>query len=305
MKLETKIAALRLHLAAVSAKAEADKLKTGLASAVDHAARATSAPDYFSAAVAARRAQCDAEAALAKIPAPRRKLAAEQSTLAAGLALNAARLGQLYSGQTDFRVEWGPVAKAETRTSDGAQYSRRCSYRQTDAAHVVTLDPAGVPLLCESPDLRAASARDGLPLVALYPDGLAVWVRSKGKAIASERGWIAGEGAHCYYSTVSLDHAKAGLARKLAAEKRELERVKADRKANRRARLIARFCSSAVATLADAKGLGFCDPGIRSFQSRHGIGDSAPLPELIRTGDPSAVRLALHVARRVRKPASV
>lgn len=37
------------------------------------------------------------------------------------------------------------------------------------------------------------------------------------------------------------------------------------------------------------------------FQAQHGIGSSATLPSLIRTGNPSAIRLALAIARRVNR----
>lgn len=67
---------------------------------------------------------------------------------------------------------------------------------------------------------------------------------------------------------------------------------------------MARLCNGAHATLADAKSLGYCEPGIRAFQTRHGIGDAATLPELVRTGDPSAVRLALKIARTVKREAT-
>jgi hypothetical protein len=52
--------------------------------------------------------------------------------------------------------------------------------------------------------------------------------------------------------------------------------------------------------IADAIALGFCRPGIEAFQSQHGIGDSAPLRALLASGNASAVRLALAVARKVR-----
>lgn len=67
------------------------------------------------------------------------------------------------------------------------------------------------------------------------------------------------------------------------------------------AALVARLCHGVTATLADARAMHYCEPGIRAFQERHGVGDTATLPELIRTGDPSAVRLALSIARKVRR----
>jgi hypothetical protein len=113
-----------------------------------------------------------------------------------------------------------------------------------------------------------------------------------------ERGWIVGNAAVCYHSTNSREHAQAGFAKKHAAHLAELRQRRLSDKQARRVRLIARLCGGITATLADAKGLGFCEPGIRAFQDRHGIGNSATLPELIRTGDPSATRLALSLARK-------
>jgi hypothetical protein len=207
-------------------------------------------------------------------------------------------MGGDYSGATNYFVQWGDKADASTATGQGEQYSRGCTYKKTDADHVVTLDPAGVSRLVEEEEIRQASARDGLPLIAYYPDGSAVWVRSKGKAIVSERGWIARHGATCYHSTKSMADALTKYARKVKAAQREEVKRRKDRKATRRARLVARLCDGIAATITDAKALGYCEPGIRAFQTRHGIGDVATLPQLVRTGNPSAVALALSIARK-------
>ena len=71
-------------------------------------------------------------------------------------------------------------------------------------------------------------------------------------------------------------------------------------KDERRARLVARLCDVS-ATIADARAMGYCLPGIEAFQSHHHIGDSAPLRALLATGNAAAVRLALAVARKVRR----
>ena len=249
------------------------------------------------AAIAARLASLAADADLAKIPAPRRAQAARTIQIAEAIGGTAAQEGAEYSGDTSYRVRWSDSASAETSTGTGEQYSRSCNYKKTDAAHVVTLDPAGVHLLVENETLCIASKRDGLHLIALYPDNSAVWVKSKGKGITSEKGWIVAEGPVCYHSTKSREHARAGLAKKLAAEAKEQAARRRSHKANRRARLVARLCNGITATLSDAKASGYCEPGIRNFQARFGIGDSATLPELVRTGDPSAVALALRIAR--------
>lgn len=249
------------------------------------------------AAIAARLASLAADSDLARTPAPRRTLAAHIIEMAEALGKTAAQVGEEYSGETEYLVNWGTLATASTATGQGAQYSRACTYRKTDADHIVTLDPLGVALLVESETLRIASKRDGLHLIALYPDDSAVWVKPKGKAITSERGWIVAEGPVCYHSLKSRDHARAGLVKKLAAEAKEQAARRQSAKINRRARLVARLCNGITATIADAKSSGYCDPGIRAFQSRFAIGDAATLPELVRTGDPSAVALALRIAR--------
>jgi hypothetical protein len=220
-------------------------------------------------------------------------------TMAMEIGKQAARLGDSYSGDTGYGASWGDKACAETSTDRGEQYSRSCTYRKTDASHHVSMEPSGVPCLVENEALRQCSIRDGLHLIALYPDSSCVWVRNKGKAIVSERGWIAGNASVCYHSTESMAHATKGFDRKLATLRREQEQRRKSHKEERRARLIARLCSI-TATLQDAKSLGYCTPGIQAFQSRHGIGDTATLPQLMATNDASAVRLALHIARNAK-----
>lgn len=151
--------------------------------------------------------------------------------------------------------------------------------------------------------LTEQSDREGLPLIALYPDNSAVWVRRKGKGIVSERGWVAWEGWHCSHSTKSLKHAQVCLKRKRDAAARE-DKLRLDNaKKARRDRLVARLCGGAIATVEDAKKLGFCAPGIAAFQHKHGIGDAASLPELMRSGNELAIKLALSLARGVKRKA--
>lgn len=249
-------------------------------------------------AIASRNASLTAEVALKRIPLARRTLAASIITAAERIAHSVAyALGGRYSGDTRFLTEWGTRAEACTHTTNGDQYSRRVTYKKTNATHCVTLDPLGVAALVENEPLRNRSGAEGLPLIALYPDGSAVWVKTHGKGITSERGWIAGNARVCFHSTVSMDHAQAGFLKKLTRLEKEEREARLSAKQTRRARLVARLCHGITATLADAKAMGYCEPGIRAFQSRFGIADTATLPELVRTGDPSAVRLALKIAR--------
>jgi hypothetical protein len=297
MKHETKTADITTTLAARKAATRRRNTLAAVPQAID-AGESAGLQIQINAALSARLASIQSDAALARIPAPRRTLAHETINCAEAIAQFAARLGERYSGETRYLVQWGDKADASTTTDKGDQYSRGCTYKKTDADHIVTLDPAGVSRLVEDEEIRQASARDGLPLIAYYPDGSAVWVRTKGKAIVSERGWIAGTGATCYHSVKSLADAHAKYARKVAAAQREEAARRKDRKASRRARLIARLCGGIAASISDAKALGYCEPGIRQFQARHGIGDVATLPQLVRTGNPSAVALALSIARK-------
>ena len=173
------------------------------------------------------------------------------------------------------------------------------------------LSPEWAVLLVEREDVAALSARDGLPLIGWHADGRACWVRTKGKALTEEIGWIAHFGATCYHSTASQKAADQGLAKKLASERAFWASAAEARKNaaqwakdERRARLIARLCDVS-ATIADARAMGYCLPGIEAFQSHHHIGDSAPLRALLATGNAAAVRLALAVARKVRRTEAV
>ena len=314
MKTQTKIDDLKKLIAANAARHRADIDAAALAAAIPLESRDRIIA-ILDRSIASRAAATAAAAPLDKLTPARRELAATTATTALDIGRWAALSGESYSGATAHRTEWTDGAKpyADTYTDKGAQYSRKCTFKKTDADHVVRITPEWTPLLVERDDLRTLSGRDGLPLIGIHADGRCVWVKKKGKAITSEIGWIAFFGSVCYHSTTSQGEADKGLARKLAAARREwadeqirqLDRVKSA-KEERRARLVARLCGSIVATVADARALGFCPPGIEQFQQQHGIGSSAPLPSLIRTGNPSAIRLALAIARRVnRQPEAV
>lgn len=248
-----------------------------------------------------------------KRPPARRNLAAATLATAQECARRALMDGGSYSGSTATHTAWGDTPSARTTTGDGDQYSRSCTYHKTDATHTVTLDPAGCPLLHQHRDgLVAASARDGLPLIALYPlptkearaypgTYRAVWVVTKGKRIEHVNGWVSGSASVFFHATTSPEAARKGYETKHARHLAELAERRRTRKDHRRASLVARLCHGVTATLADARAMHYCEPGIRAFQERHGVGDTATLPELIATGDPSAVRLALVIARKVRR----
>lgn len=308
MKIQTKISDLVALLASTDATTKAAHDAERLTAAIATGSRdiAISALDI---SLASREAASKAAALFAKLPPTRRDLATATKTKAEALGKAAAALGERYSGSTDYAVQWGWAASpsASTYTAKGDQYSRGCTYRKTDASHVVRLSPEWSVLLAEREDVAALSARDGLPLIGWHADGRACWVKTKGKAITEEIGWISHFGATCYHSTKSQNAADQGLKIKLAAMRDEwaaqaVARAHAAQwaKDERRARLVARLCDVS-ATIADARAMGYCLPGIEAFQSQHHIGDSAPLRALLSTGNPSAVRLALAVARKVRR----
>ena len=310
MKIQTKISDLVALLASTDAttKAAHDAERLTAAIATGHRESAISALDI---SLASRCAATKAAALFAKLPPARRDLATVTKTKAEALGAVAAALGERYSGATDYAAKWAASPSAATYTSKGDQYSRGCTYQKTDASHVVNLSPEWAVLLVEREDVAALSARDGLPLIGWHADGRACWVKTKGKAITEEIGWIAHFGTVCYHSTKSQADADKGLARKLASMRDEWE-ARAVARANaaqwakdeRRARLVARLCNVS-ATIADAREMGYCTPGIEAFQSHHHIGDSAPLRALLATGNAAAVRLALAVARKVRRTEAV
>ena len=306
MKIQTKISDLTTLLASTDAatKAQADAERLTAAISTGHRESAISALDI---SLASRGAATKAAGLFAKIPLPRRDLARVTKTKAEALGAVAAALGERYSGATDYAVTWAGSPSASTYTAKGDQYSRGCTYQKTDASHVVRLSPEWSVLLTEREDVAALSARDGLPLIGWHADGRACWVKTKGKAITSEIGWISHFGTICYHSTKSQQSADQGLKIKLSAMRDEWEAQAVARKNaaqwakdERRARLVARLCDVS-ATVADAREMGYCTPGIEAFQSQHHIGDAAPLRALLATGNAAAVRLALAVARKVRR----
>jgi hypothetical protein len=218
------------------------------------------------------------------------------------LASAATRLGGRYSGDTTTAIAWGDATAATTSTSSGDRYSRGCKYHKIDGRHSVTITVEGVVDLLAAPELARDSAAEGLPLISYTAStGAAVWVVAKNKRLSAVHGWIAAGGGIVYHSTQSMQHARSGLARKARAAEREAASARLDARADRRARLVVRLCRGAVATVGDALAAGYCEPGIKAWQEKNGIGDSAPLAELVRTGDPLATQLAFNLARRLRR----
>jgi hypothetical protein len=215
-------------------------------------------------------------------------------------------IGENYSGDTTYQGFLGPETWAWTIVTRGDSYSRKArKYFKNDAAHKLCLSFSDAVDLMNAPAAVDASFRDGLPLVSFRDDGSAAWLVKKNKRIEIQAGWMAWDGEHHYHSTRSLDHAQTMLAKKCAVL-REREQMAREasiryRKETRRERLIALLCD-VRATIEDARQLGFCAPGIQQFQQQHNVGDTVDLKTLLKSGNPAAERLALHVARRIRRP---
>lgn len=300
MKTTTKIDALNKLLKIEEAKEKAERAKSWAMIGIE--IRSTTHEEVAKRAVEAHTAQCTeykADEDFRALPKPRRDWAKEAKKWAEDQARHGLDLGGDYSGDTSQSIRWGDSSLARTATCHGDKYSRSCKYYKTDAEHIVQLCVEDVARLDEHRPIAQASASEGLPVIGLIGDGRFVWVRSKGKAIVAENGWIGCHAGTIYHSKKSSEDAQAGAERK--AKKAERERWEAlhSRKIERRARLVSRLCGGIMATIADARAMGYCEPGIKSFQAKHGIGDAASLPALVRTGNPDAIRLALKLARRV------
>jgi hypothetical protein len=299
MRLRTKIKALEAFVAWAAADKKAAKAKDALVSGLEGPSR-----DAFMSraerAWDAGEARGSTRAAFNRLARSRRDWAREIYGAAKARAHDAAeRLGGEYSGTWHKNVEWGDRTRAFSVTSRGDRYSSTCTFRKTDVVHTIILCAPDVARLDGKapPDseLSAASSADGLPLLGVLEDGRYVWAARKGKRLALQEGWIAFRNGIAYHSLKSLKHAERGLARKLKAL--EEERLAKDPKTQRRLRLVALTCKNLKATVTDAEAMGYCVPGIRAFQNRHGIRDEASLAELVKTGNPQAVALALKLAK--------
>ena len=234
------------------------------------------------------------------LPKPRRDWADETKRWIEKHARLAFDLGGDYSGYTSRSIRWGDCSLARTATCYGEKYSRSCKFSKTDAEHIVQLCVDDVVRLDDCRTIAERSAGEGLPVIGRLNDGRFVWVKAgKGKSIESESGWIFCVDGTIYHSKKSAEDAQAGAKRKARRAERERWEAKNARVIERRARLVSRLCGGIMATISDARAMGYCEPGIESFQAKHGIGDAASLPALVRTGNPDAIRLALKLARRV------
>ena len=301
MKTTTKNDALTKLLRTEETKKASERAKSRAMNGIEM--RSATPEEVAKRAVEAHAAHCAAEQAAADfraLPKPRRDWAKEAKKWAEDQACHGFDLGGDYSGDTSRSIRWADCSLARTATGYGDKYSRSCKFSKTDAEHIVQLCVEDVVRLDGCRLIAERSAGEGLPVIGKRDDGRFIWIKAgKGKSIESESGWIGCVGGTIYHSKKSAEDAQAGAKRKAQRAERERWETKNARVIERRARLVSRLCGGLVATIADARAMGYCEPGIESFQAKHGIGDAASLPALVRTGNPDAIRLALKLARRV------
>ena len=249
----------------------------------------TCGPDALLPLIAARDLRDAARKPYGRLPCDARRDAMDQVEHAKVLSRY---WGAELSGKCTRVLEWGTSVSASSATSKGSRYPGK-AWHKTDVVHTITLCPETFPSIhFIRSDARRRSNEDGLAIIADHGKDEYTWLVVKAGKLSTQRGWFVYRDGETFHSTKSRDHAVRSLDKKIRIKR-------AEKKASRRERLVARLCKNTTATLADAKALGYCDPGIAAFQSRHGIGDTATLPQLMATGDPSAVRLALTLARKI------
>lgn len=300
MKIQTKIENLKKLVAKCDAKAVETLTSNELKRYAEYArvcSDYTLSPSILDAAREGYRNAISASNAFKSIKPEWRTLAEQTKSKAETIAFTAAKMGTVYSGTTEYLVEWREKTSAQTITHKGDSYSRSCKFRRTNAKNIVHLCPQDAVLLVENEEAVRISGQDFLHLISLREDSSCDWVQSCGKSIKMVSGWFMHSGGIGYHSTVSAYHCKKGLARKISIHEKAILRAKLEIKAERRARLVARLCCNLKATIQDAKNMGYCQAGIEQFKAQFGIGDIASLPELVRTGNPAATALAFKIAR--------
>lgn len=217
MKLKTKIDALQKLIAAETAKAEASKKVEFAAGTITMKEIWADDERITRAALSARKAvreEWRANGAWRALPKPRRDWAKEAKKWAEDQARHGLDFGGDYSGNTSQSICWGDSSRAYTIKCRGEKYSRSCKYSKMDAEHIVQLCAEDVARLDGWRQIAQASAAEGLPIIGLMEDGRFIWVRSKGKAIAAENGWIGCHADTIYHSKKSAEDAQAGAERK-------------------------------------------------------------------------------------------
>ena len=194
----------------------------------------------------------------------------------------AAAQGQIesYSGDTTTTIHYGEPA-AETATARGEQYSRSCTYAKTDCSHHITVAPDWFTRV----HLRGLDSIDGMLTLDADPidsDGYTVyrasWLRSKGKRLSAEHGFIAiGDNGAAHARTES--GAKAILTRRA----NEIRYTRHERKIRQQlAEMQLNGYADIIVSIGDSLAAGNCRAGTEQFRDRHFSGrDTATIEEVL------------------------
>lgn len=217
-----------------------------------------------------------------KIPLAKRNECVELHKWLIEYGTKIAKNGGDYSGKVSHLVHFSNVSGAGTVTGDGGKYSRSCQYSKTSADHNVTFNYDNAHILKQNEELVNMSARDYLYLIELVPlkSGTfkATWVRTKGKQIVSEWGWVAKMGDIMYHSTTSEEHCMSALKRKFKIAKTQSREA-----------VMSRIQNAETLKLADIRKItGWCQAGCKEWLARHMDGKtSAKREEVIEAAKKS------------------
>lgn len=207
-----------------------------------------------------------------------------------------------YSGETMTTILTGKP-NAYTTTSAGDQYSRSCKYRMTDAEHVITVPSDWYRSVYK----RGLARIDGMMTLSAEPvdaDGYtvyrAVWIRSKGKQLTAQHGYIAIDPEHGAAHAATEAAAKGLLTRR--ANEARLARHEAKIRADLQDMHLNGYASITV-TIGDSIAAGNCKPGTFEFRDRHFPGrDSATVEEVLGVDSmrSMAINACLRAIRRAK-----
>jgi len=243
------------------------------------------------------------------LSSPTQKRSLPAGTLAERAKLRRQRLildaahGQIesYSGDTTTTIHYGEP-DASTATGYGDKYSRSCQYTKTDASHHITVATDWFT----SVHLRGLARVDGLLTLDAEPvdaEGYTVyrasWLRSKGKQLSAEHGYIAiGEHGAAHAKTES--GAKSILTRraneiKYSRHERKIRTALHEMRLNGYAQIIV--------SIGDSIAAGNCRAGTEQFRDRHFPGRTTATIEEVLSAESMrglAINACLRAIRRAK-----
>jgi len=213
-----------------------------------------------------------------------------------------------YSGTTDTIIGYGEPA-AHTSTYLGTQYSRSSPWSKTNATHFITVHPdwfSRVHLhgLDEAGSMLTLDAE--LVDTAAYTVYRASWLRSKGKRLTVEHGYIAVGAVGGSLGAYRAAHAKTATGAKAILTRRENERRYDQHERKIRVALqemqLKGYAQIDV-SMMDSIAAGNCQAGTEQFRDRHFPGrDTATVEEILSVESMRslAISACLYAIRRAK-----